>query len=283
MAQKRMFAMKIVDSDAFLDMPLSTQCLYFHLNMRADDDGFVGNPKKIMRMIGASDDDFKILLAKKFLLIFENNVIVIKHWWMNNTLRKDCYHETSYLDEKNQLKLKENKSYTLGSDGIPLKKCEQDVNGMLPEYEQDVNAELDKDKELELDEEQDKNNNSEKKQVKPEVVVKECWFNLYQKLFNEKPDSHIDSSKKHSFWSAITKQIQKRLELYDVDTLKSALQYGAMEKWIIDTGFSISAALSEANISASIQNKPHQKINNDTRTAGKIKNEIFEEKPEVIF
>ena len=219
MAQKRMFAMKIVDSDAFLDMPLSTQCLYFHLNMRADDDGFVGNPKKIMRMIGASDDDFKILLAKKFLLIFENNVIVIKHWWMNNTLRKDCYHETSYLDEKNQLKLKENKSYTLGSDGIPLKKCEQDVNGMLPEYEQDVNAELDKDKELELDEEQDKNNNSEKKQVKPEVVVKECWFNLYQKLFNEKPDSHIDSSKKHSFWSAITKQIQKRLELYDVDTL----------------------------------------------------------------
>lgn len=280
MAQKRMFTMKIVDSDAFLDMPLSTQCLYFHLNMRADDDGFVGNPKKIMRMIGASEDDFKILLAKKFLLIFENNVIVIKHWWMNNTLRKDCYHETSYLDEKNQLKLKENKSYTLGNDGISLKNCEQNVNELLPGCEQNVNAELDKDKEL--DKEQGKNNNSEKK-VKPEVDIRECWFNLYQKLFNEKPDSNIIPTKRQSFWASITKQIQKRLELYDADTLKSALRYGAMEKWVIDTGFSISAALSEANISASIQNKPHQKTNNDTRTAGKIKNEIFDEKPDVIF
>ena len=73
MAKKRMFTMQIVDSDAFLDMPLSAQCLYFHLNMRADDDGFIGNSKKIMRLIGASEDDFKLLLAKRFLLIFENN------------------------------------------------------------------------------------------------------------------------------------------------------------------------------------------------------------------
>ena len=116
MAQKRMFTMKIVDSDAFLDMPLSTQCLYFHLNMRADDDGFVGNPKKIMRMIGASEDDFKILLAKKFLIIFDNNVVVIKHWWMHNTLAKDRYQETSYTDEKSLLKIKDNKSYTLGKN-----------------------------------------------------------------------------------------------------------------------------------------------------------------------
>ena len=138
MAQKRMFTMKIVDSDAFLDMPLSSQCLYFHLNMRADDDGFVGNPKKIMRMIGASDDDFKILLAKKFLLIFENNVIVIKHWWMNNTLRKDCYHETSYVDEKKILKIKDNKAYTLSDDGNSIK----NVNEMLTEPQQKVNPVL---------------------------------------------------------------------------------------------------------------------------------------------
>ena len=115
MAQKRMFTMKIVDSDSFLDMPLSTQCLYFHLNMRADDDGFVGNPRKIMRMIGASEDDLKVLLAKRFLLVFENNIVVIKHWWMHNTLSKDRYHETTYTDEKHQLKLKDNKSYTLGN------------------------------------------------------------------------------------------------------------------------------------------------------------------------
>lgn len=114
-----MFTIKIVDSDAFLDMPLSTQCLYFHLNMRADDDGFIGNPKRIMRIIGASDDDLKLLVAKRFLLTFEDGVIVIKHWRMHNTLSQNRYHETQYLDEKSMLKLKENGSYTF-SDGMKI-------------------------------------------------------------------------------------------------------------------------------------------------------------------
>lgn len=112
MAERRMFTQKIVDSDAFLDMPLSTQCLYFHLNMRADDDGFVNNPKKIQRMIGASDDDLKILLAKRFLLGFESGVVVIKHWRMHNLLRKDRYNPTQYQEEYEQLMLKDNGSYT---------------------------------------------------------------------------------------------------------------------------------------------------------------------------
>lgn len=111
--------MKIVDSDAFLDMPLSTQCLYFHLNMRADDDGFIGNPKRIMKIIGASDDDLKLLIAKSFLLTFENGVIVIKHWRMHNTLSKRRYHETQYIDEKGNLLLKKNGSYSLTS-GEPI-------------------------------------------------------------------------------------------------------------------------------------------------------------------
>ena len=79
MAEKRMFTKKIVDSDAFLDMPLSTQALYFHLNMQADDDGFVNNPKKIQRVIGASADDLKLLIAKRFVLGFESGIIVVKH------------------------------------------------------------------------------------------------------------------------------------------------------------------------------------------------------------
>lgn len=86
MAQKRMFTMKIVDSDAFLDMPMSAQCLYFHLNMRADDDGFIGNPKRIMRTVGARDDDMRILISKRFVLTFDNGVIVIKHWRMHNCI-----------------------------------------------------------------------------------------------------------------------------------------------------------------------------------------------------
>lgn len=112
MAKKRMFSITIVDTDAFLDMPLSTQALYFHLNMRADDDGFVGNPKRIQSFIGASEDDLKLLIAKRFVLVFENGVIVIKHWRMHNTLRKDRYTPTNYLDELHSLGIKENKAYT---------------------------------------------------------------------------------------------------------------------------------------------------------------------------
>lgn len=108
-----MFAKTIIDSDAFLDMPLSTQTLYFHLSMRADDDGFINNPKKIQRMIGCSYDDLKLLIAKRFLIVFESGVVVIKHWRIHNYIQPDRYHETMYKAEKQQLSLKENKSYTL--------------------------------------------------------------------------------------------------------------------------------------------------------------------------
>ena len=99
MAERRMFALKIIDSDAFLDMPVSAQNLYFHLSMRADDDGFISSPKKIMRMIKASDDDMKILLAKRFLLSFDTGIVVIKHWRLHNYIAKDRYTETIYKEE----------------------------------------------------------------------------------------------------------------------------------------------------------------------------------------
>lgn len=112
MAEKRMFTQKIIDSDAFLDMPLSSQALYFHLNMRADDDGFVNNPKRIQRTIGASEDDLKLLIAKRFVIGFESGVIVIKHWRMHNTLRKDRYNPTQYQEELALLDVKDNNVYT---------------------------------------------------------------------------------------------------------------------------------------------------------------------------
>ncbi len=106
-----MFSLDIVASDAFLDMSTSTRELYFQLCMYADDDGFV-NPKKIMRMVGASGDDLKVLLVKRFLLTFETGVVVIKHWLIHNLIRTDRYKETMYLEEKKSLKIKENKAYT---------------------------------------------------------------------------------------------------------------------------------------------------------------------------
>lgn len=107
-----MIAKQIVDSDAFLDMPTSSQLLYFHLIMRADDEGFVGNPKKVMREIGVGQDDFKILISKRFLLTFESGVIVIKHWLIHNAIRMDRFNPTSYQDEKKLLTTKENRAYT---------------------------------------------------------------------------------------------------------------------------------------------------------------------------
>ena len=123
MAERRMFAKTIIDSDMFLDMSLSTQALYFHLSMRADDDGFVNNPKKIQRMIGCGDDELKMLVAKKFIIPFESGICVIKHWRIHNYIRTDRYKETPYQEEKSQLILKDNNSYTLSNEvttvGIP--------------------------------------------------------------------------------------------------------------------------------------------------------------------
>lgn len=118
MAERRMFAKTIIDSDAFLDMPMSTQALYFHLSMRADDDGFINNPKRIQRMIGASDDDLKLLLAKSFLILFESGVVVIKHWKIHNYIQSDRYKPTAYSEEKALLTVKKNKAYTLNTECI---------------------------------------------------------------------------------------------------------------------------------------------------------------------
>ena len=129
MASKRMIAKMIVDSDAFLDMPQSTQNLYFHLNVRADDDGFIDNPKKIMRTVGSNQNDLEILLSKRYLLMFDSGVLVIKHWRLHNTIQKDRYTETKYLEEKSTLVLKRNGTYT-----------ERDNIRLLPGEVEEINS-----------------------------------------------------------------------------------------------------------------------------------------------
>lgn len=129
-----MFTQKIIDSDAFLEMPTSAQALYFHLNMRADDDGFVNNPKKITRYVGAAEDDLKLLLLKRFIIGFDSGVIVIKHWRMHNTLKMDRYKPTDYQEEFATLRLKGNKSYTENPPALAS------GTGLEPEWKQDGNA-----------------------------------------------------------------------------------------------------------------------------------------------
>lgn len=127
MAERRMFAKTIIDSDAFLDMPLSSQALYFHLSMRADDDGFINNAKKIQRTLGCADDDMKLLLAKNFIIPFETGVCVIKHWKIHNLIQKDRYKPTVYVEHKDKLSLKNNNVYTLDTQ------CIQDVSSLEPQ------------------------------------------------------------------------------------------------------------------------------------------------------
>lgn len=116
MANRRMFSLDIVDTDRFLEMPATTQLLYFHLGMRADDDGFVSSPKRITKMMGCNDDDLKLLIAKAYLIPFDNGVVVISDWNVNNWIRPDRKHETRFFQEKSLLELCNDK-YIL-SDGL---------------------------------------------------------------------------------------------------------------------------------------------------------------------
>lgn len=199
--------MKICDSDAFLDMPLSSQCLYFHLCMRADDDGFLGNPKRIKNMIGASDDDLKLLIAKRFLLVFEDGVIVIKHWKMHNTIQKDRYTPTPYQDELSQLFLKSNKSYSLTSGEAMETKCIQNVSP-------DIDIDSDKDKEIDIKKKPPRHKYGEYKNVllsDEDIEKLKSKYPSSYKSYIERLSSYIESTGKKykSHYATILNWIRK--------------------------------------------------------------------------
>lgn len=112
MAERRMFAKTIVDSDAFLDMPIASQCLYFHLAMRADDEGFVNKAKSVARVVGAKEEDFRPLIERRFVIVFDDGVLVIKHWRIHNWIRTDRLQPTKYQQHKNTLSFDENNAYS---------------------------------------------------------------------------------------------------------------------------------------------------------------------------
>ena len=141
-----MFAKKIVDSDTFLAMPLSTQALYFHLTLRADDDGFIDSPKKIQKFLGCSDDDFKILLAKQFVIPFESGIVVIKHWKIHNYIQKDRYKETDYTHEKEQLSLNKIGEYVCKPD-VVHELCTGCTQNVSPDIELELDIDVDIEKE----------------------------------------------------------------------------------------------------------------------------------------
>ena len=143
MSSKRMFNTQIVDSDAFLSMPLSSQALYFHLGMSADDDGFLNNPVQIARAINASQDDMNLLLLKKFILRFDTGVMVIKHWKINNYIRSDRYKPTLYQDELRQLEVKQDGGYRF-IGAIENEKTPINQQVLPVGYQKDTEIRLDK-------------------------------------------------------------------------------------------------------------------------------------------
>ncbi|MDT2143816.1 DNA replication protein [Enterococcus faecalis] len=244
-----MFAKTIIDSDAFLDMPLSTQSLYFHLSMRADDDGFINNPKKIQRMVGCGDDDLKLLMAKRFILVFDSGVIVIKHWKIHNYIRNDRYKPTLYQEEKAELAEKNSKAYTFKTEviesenhlGIP------DDNRMG--YQMDTQVRLGKDRLV-----KDKKKNS----VEPSSTMPE----LFEKVWKTYPKKTNKKKAKEQFLKKI--KSDEDFERFKTG-YKAYLKYIKLNdwyhpqelfRWIRDERFNDEYDLSETTTQARYTNPP---------------------------
>ena len=207
-----MFCLDIVNSDAFLDMPLSAQALYFHLGMRADDDGFIGNPKSIQRLAGASQDDLMLLITKRFLIAFDNGVIAIKHWRMNNYIQKDRKKDTVYIELLNSLEVKENGSYT--EKKIMDTVCIQDVSEMDSQNSIDKIS-IDKDS-IEID-------NS----CSSADEASEFFEKIWKEYPNKKGKTQVKASHKKALFKIGYERLVKAIQKYDDGVKdKQYLMYG---------------------------------------------------------
>lgn len=146
MAERRMMAKSVIETDHFMDMPMSSQCLYFHLLLRADDDGFIKNPSAIRREVGCGEDDMKLLVAKRFILPFDTGVIVIRHWKIHNYIRKDMYHPTECQAERGLLTGGADKTAYAPKEGVQIQGRNvivtdslQDCNGIVTDASQECN------------------------------------------------------------------------------------------------------------------------------------------------
>lgn len=201
MAKRRMFSTEITDSDAFLDLPLSAQALYYHLGMKADDEGFINNSKMILRIIKANQEDLDLLIEKRFLIDFKTGVIVIKHWRINNYIQKDRKTPTLYIEERAKIKIKSNNVYTLYTG------CTQDVRvGKVREDKVSIG-------EVSIGEREE--SISDVFPLTPEELE-----SLFKKYGTTKVGDYI-----------------KKVELHCKSTGKKYKDYAAtIEKWIIDDG-----------------------------------------------
>ena len=235
MAEKRMFSKSIVLSDAFLDMPATTRCLYFTLSMLADDDGFVNNPKSIMRQSGASEDDMRILFTKSFLIPFDNGIVVIKHWRINNYLRSDRYQQTKYLDEKSQIYIEDNGAY-----GVVNKKYGQE------ELFCDI-SNIENKEEPKIEKEEAPNKTPKKvplleREPKNEIEEGEkIYLQNYTRLYNQ----HLVRTEKPIInWTASKKLTKESIEKYGKDKIIEAVKKSVDSDFCVQKGYVLTTILS---------------------------------------
>jgi hypothetical protein len=213
-AEKRMFSKKIIDTDWFMDMPATTQNLYFHLSMRADDDGFVASPKRIVALIGASLDDYKLLVTKKFIIPFESGICVIKDWRVNNYLRNDRHTDTIYKEEFKRLTLNENGEYELGIPvGIPV------VDPVYTISNSNSNS-------------NNINNTSKEKEEKEKLEEPKHRYGEYQNVALK--DSEVNTLNK-TYGEDRAKEAIKYLDEYiEMKGYKAKSHYLAIRKWVFN-------------------------------------------------
>lgn len=201
MANRRMFSLDVVDTDIFLDLPTSSQALYFHLGMRADDDGFVSSPKRVTAMIGANQDDLKLLIAKGFVISLEGSVVVIRHWKQNNYIQNDRYKKTIYQEQMKQLSVKDG-AYTANKDT----KCIQSVSEMYP---QDSIGKLSKEKII----------NTKCKSSDDDAQLFEKLWGLYP---NKKGKGQISRSQKQKLLEIGFEEMERAVKRYQIELAKDA-------------------------------------------------------------
>lgn len=213
MAEKRMFSNKIIDSDAFIDMPLSTQALYFHLHMRADDDGFLNNAQRIMRMIGANKNDYDLLVAKSFIIQFPDGICVIKHWRIHNYIRKDRYRATQYTEEKAMLSVKENGSYTLvQNEPVGIPNDNQSVDERVTQISIDQNS-IDLDNINNVQKEDFAPSGNKKEKINKQEI--EAFFERVWKLYpSKKGKQRVSDKQKKVLFEIGQEELERAIKRY---------------------------------------------------------------------
>lgn len=250
-----MFTKSIVLSDDFLDMPMSARCLYFTLGMLADDDGFINSPKAIMRQCGASLDDMRILIAKKYLLEFNTGIIVITHWRLNNYLRSDRYTQTSCISELEQIATDKSGVYFKidGAEALPIGKNTDDALGEIPESVPTEIPEAEDKKEVEAvaetpaaEKEHDMEKASKKPLAEREPVndierVEKAYLRNYSQLHGL---GIIRMERPIINWAASRKMTKDAIRKYGVGVVLEAVRKSMNSRFCITKGYTLTTILS---------------------------------------